>query len=60
MTPEKFTLEIELGNAAMSEIEDITRALESVIDYLNYRDMSKFVGHIQDYNGNSVGKWELK
>lgn len=60
LMPDRFTLEIELGNAAMRKTEDIANALGSVIDHLKYRDMSKFVGHIQDTNGNSVGKWELK
>lgn len=59
LRPQKFTLEIELGNSAMSEIEDIARALRGVTESLSYRDMSKFVGYVQDRNGNSVGKWEL-
>lgn len=60
MTPEKFTLNINLGNAAMCEIEDLARALERVIEDLSYGDISRSVGHIQDLNGNTVGKWELK
>lgn len=60
MTPEKFTLNINLGNAAMCEIEDLARALERVIEDLSYGDMSRSVGYIQDLNGNTVGKWELK
>ena len=60
LMPEKFTLEINLGNAAMKEIEDIRKALWCVSEHLSCRDMADFVGHIQDLNGNAVGKWELK
>lgn len=58
----KFTLEIELGNAAMETGEHIGRALSLIgrafaegQDGPEIRD----AGKIKDFNGNLVGKWQV-
>ena len=52
-----FTLNIELGNAAMMSTEDVADALEILVDRLRYE--SEASGVIRDYNGNKVGRWEV-
>ena len=63
----KFTLEIELGNSAMSMASDLADALVRVADTVRYigpadRDIKPTVGgpnSVRDLNGNRVGKWEI-
>ena len=57
----KFILEIELGNEAMRNADNVRFALDSV-DVTNYNDDDLFpTGKhvIRDHNGNTVGKWEV-
>jgi hypothetical protein len=54
--PEKFTLNIELGNEAMQTGEDVARALRAVAKKL---DGGADSGRVQDENGNTVGEWDL-
>ena len=60
----KFILEIELGNAAMSNPCDLGKALVGVGEKISKNGeavyMSAFVpGKIRDINGNVVGKYEV-
>lgn len=58
----KFTLEIELGNEAMQTRDDIEEALRNLGQNLRYMSDPPSVGDdgvIIDYNGNTVGKWEV-
>lgn len=50
----RFVLEIELGNDAMQDLDDVARALEGLC-------LSGFgeSGSIRDANGNAVGSFEL-
>lgn len=50
---QKFYVEIETGNAAMSSTEDIQYALGEVIKKLN----GQYAGSIRDINGNTVGEY---
>lgn len=59
LLPDKFTLTIELGNAAMKEIEHIQKALEDVKRGLDCHTMRNGYGWVSDGNGHNVGKWEL-
>lgn len=59
----KFFLEIELGNAAMTDGFDVSLALEKVMaDVRVYREkeFEKAEGKIFDMSGNKVGKWRVK
>lgn len=62
----KFTLEIELGNAAMSDYLDIATAVGSVFNRLHAlhaqgEDTQRYAsGPIRDVNGNSVGQWAIE
>lgn len=58
--PEKFTLEIELGNDEMLSGEHLIDALTQLADRLGCIEYEKTAGKIQDRNGGTVGKWELK
>ena len=60
LMPEKFTLEIDLGNDAMMSADHLIDALTQLADRLGCIEYGKTTGKIQDRNGNSVGKWELK
>lgn len=60
LMPEKFTLEIELGNSAMMNNEHLIDALTQLADRLGCMAYEKTTGKIQDRNGRSVGSWELK
>ena len=60
LLPEKFTLEIELGGSSMSTGEDLALVLEGIAAKIGGEKLSDRVHKIQDRNGNSVGKWELK
>lgn len=52
MKYEKFTVEIELGNVAMMDLEDVARALRRIADRL---DAGSDGGKVMDTNGNAVG-----
>jgi hypothetical protein len=62
--PDKFKLEIELGNAAMQTPEDVADALRRVADTLAGVGFVAGAGgfgrgsqRIRDLNGNTVGDW---
>lgn len=59
----KFKLEIELGNDAMKDSNDVGEALLSVrtrlSGYPNAFDYGFDEGEIKDANGNAIGKWEV-
>jgi len=55
---EKFTLEIELGNDAMSSPRDVSKALEEIARDLRRNGFcDEGGGVIRDVNGNKVGTW---
>ena len=58
--PEKFTLEMDLGNDEMIDADHLIDALTQLADRLGCIEYGKTTGKIQDRNGGSVGKWELK
>lgn len=60
LLPEKFTLEIEIGGSFMSTGEDLALVLEGIAAKIGEEKLSDRVHKIQDRNGNSVGKWDLK
>ena|SRR5699024_2034452 len=60
LLPEKFTLEIDLGNDAMMSADHLIDALTQLAERLGCIEYGKTTGKIQDRNGRSVGKWELK
>jgi hypothetical protein len=53
----KFTLEIQLGNDAMSDYRDIHDALRRVSDFVSADPGD--MGYIRDVNGNRVGQWSV-
>ena len=62
-----FTLQIELGNAAMLTFDDVAEALKALAEKLegNHAHVDGATafdrnGHITDANGNKVGTWEAK
>jgi hypothetical protein len=60
----KFTLEIELGNDAMSTPADIAGALRDLAGRLEGTDTLgiRYTGHgdtIRDANNNTVGSWDV-
>jgi hypothetical protein len=50
-----FTLDIDVGSAAMAEVEDIVAALREVAD--RFGDGMEQDGKIIDANGNTVGRF---
>ena len=60
LLPEKLTLEIELGGSSMSTGEDLALVLEGIAAKIQGEKLTDRKHKIQDINGNSVGKWELK
>ncbi len=59
----KFTITIELGNAAMLTQEDVARALEKTASKIrDYSDppCSGEGGRVIDANGNAVGRWGFR
>lgn len=60
----KFTLEIELGNDAMQDCQDVAGALVKVAGRLinNEYDMNgdDITRGIRDENGNYVGMWKVE
>jgi hypothetical protein len=52
-----FTLNIELGNAAMESPQDVAAALRKVADRLERIESVEANGRIGDLNGNTVGSW---
>ena len=56
----KFELEIELGNEAMLNAEDVAATLAQVAHELKFSRVSSGInGNIRDINGNTVGSWEF-
>ena len=58
--PEKFTLEIDLGNDEMIDADHLIDALTQLAERLGCIEYGKTTGKIQDRNGGTVGKWDLK
>lgn len=69
-TADKFTLNIELGNAAMQTTYDVAQALRKLAEYVEgvgewgSDEAGGLIWHldagsIRDENGNTVGGWEL-
>jgi hypothetical protein len=59
----RFTLEIELGNDAMTTGYNVAAALRRVsgqVAELVKKDLPGAEGAIRDVNGNTVGKWEVR
>lgn len=57
----KFHLEIELGNAAMSDSHDIARALKNLVEDVQFATEDEDYGaSIRDANGNVVGSWHIE
>jgi hypothetical protein len=57
-----FNLHIEMGNDAMSTLDDIAEALEHAADRLrsDHRwSPDDAEGSIVDRNGNTVGNWKV-
>lgn len=52
-----FTLEIQLGNAAMQTPEDVALALRELAERLEGSGPTE--GMVRDENGNTVGRWTL-
>ena len=56
----KVTLKIELGNDGMQTGDDVRWALEETLARMTRDAISKgMAGKIIDYNGNTVGSWEV-
>lgn len=63
----KFTLEIELGNDGMQTVDDVQDAIQAFVSSQtvtrNVAGNREFErgdgGKIRDFNGNTVGKWEV-
>lgn len=63
----KFTLEIDMGNAAMLSRRDLARALEALAEKARSGDLFRSMlpgdslnsGKIRDENGNTVGAWHF-
>jgi hypothetical protein len=53
----KFKVEIEMGNDAMQNGDDIASALEAVAKKI--RDDGRWNGFVWDINGNTVGDYSL-
>lgn len=59
----KFTLTIELGNAAMLTADDVARSLRDEAKHIandaraHKGKLDKLQGFIRDANGNTVGEW---
>jgi len=56
-----FTLKIETDNAAFSDGRgaELARILRKLADKIEDADARGDKGKVMDYNGNSVGTWEL-
>ena len=58
--PQKFILEIDLGNAGMRSPVHIRDALRAISDKIRYDDeLDDLTQKIRDINGNVVGKYEV-
>jgi len=57
----KFTLEIELGNDAMTTPDDVAYLLGVVAEQLDAVDAFRAgdEGRTRDVNGNTVGRWQV-
>lgn len=61
----KFTLEVTLGNDAMTDALDISEALKGVVarlesDHVGVDPIDPAFGIIRDCNGNRVGEWRVQ
>ncbi len=55
-----FTLKIQLGNAAMLNGLHVAEALRRVAATLERTGGLDDSGRIRDFNGNTVGEWDLE
>ena len=55
----KFTLTINLDNAAMDTPYELGKALRKVIRDLPEEDLEECSDTIRDHNGNRVGDWSI-
>ena len=53
--PQKFLLEIDLGNEGMQTPDDIGRSLRICAGYMENAGLMR--GNLRDINGNVVGKY---
>ena len=56
-TPDRFTLSINLGNAAMRTPADVAAALREAADDLERRAPTWETGTLRDANGNTTGRY---
>lgn len=55
MSGQRFALEINLGNDAMSTPQDVAEAIRRVADRVD--GLGDLSGGIRDLNGNTVGRY---
>lgn len=57
----KIVIEVELGNEAMQTLLDVRRAVDDSLTRPGQYDrlLAGEEGVILDFNGNSVGRWEV-
>ena len=59
--PQKFILEIDLGNAGMKSPVHIRDALRAISGKIRYDDeLDDLTQRIRDINGNVVGHYEVR
>jgi hypothetical protein len=51
----KFSMEMNLNNVAMASTESIAEALRQVAERVTQGER----GLVRDYNGNTIGAWEI-
>ena len=56
----QFILKIDLGNAAMKNNLDVSKALNNISMLFEYSCEHFPEGKIRDINGNVVGSWQVK
>ena len=56
----RFTCEIDMDNAAFDDTPatELARILEAIAE--RARDDGQTEDRVHDYNGNTVGQWEIK
>jgi hypothetical protein len=55
MKADKFTLTIDMGNAAMRSTDDVARYLRKLAGKIDHECRTE--GKVMDENGNSCGEW---
>jgi hypothetical protein len=54
----KFTLEIEMDNAAFGDPSELSRVLRQCAT--DVADLDRDDGRLRDINGNTVGRWSVQ